>query len=229
MSKTLYFEGAGCVPCNDVENCRIRTAFINDNNEKIYLEMFSGTENIYREYGKRGQKLKHPKWEKTGREIIVCDFCHYITLDKDDCNESTLDCERKQTYMEYTKENILKFVNEKCNCSFDEVKILPRFSGYYVHTKTENGCNKYWLMDDYVDIPERTAERNRVYKEDAKKYFDEIYKKHLADKPHKAYLFPKYESYSLVSMDDKTMTIRSYTYAELIDDNERTHTFEINY
>ena len=29
MKKTLYFEGAGCVPRNDVENCRIRTAFTN--------------------------------------------------------------------------------------------------------------------------------------------------------------------------------------------------------
>lgn len=27
--KTLYFEGAGCIPANDVENCRIRTAFTN--------------------------------------------------------------------------------------------------------------------------------------------------------------------------------------------------------
>lgn len=30
MKKTLYFEGAGCVPCNDVENCRIRRGFWHD-------------------------------------------------------------------------------------------------------------------------------------------------------------------------------------------------------
>ena len=37
MSKVLYFEGAGCVPCNDVENCRIRTAFTNNEGEKVYI------------------------------------------------------------------------------------------------------------------------------------------------------------------------------------------------
>ena len=39
MTKTLYFEGAGCVPRGEVENCRIRAAFTNDNGEKNYLEM----------------------------------------------------------------------------------------------------------------------------------------------------------------------------------------------
>ncbi|MFG6378277.1 MAG: hypothetical protein K1W19_08190 [Lachnospiraceae bacterium] len=34
MKKTLYFEGAGCVSCNDVENFRIRTAFTNKGGKK---------------------------------------------------------------------------------------------------------------------------------------------------------------------------------------------------
>lgn len=44
MSKILYFEGAGMegTQKNDVENCRIRTAFTNDLGEKIYLEVTSG-------------------------------------------------------------------------------------------------------------------------------------------------------------------------------------------
>jgi len=37
--KTLYFECAGCVPCGEVENCRIRTAFHNDEGKAIYLEV----------------------------------------------------------------------------------------------------------------------------------------------------------------------------------------------
>ena len=43
MEKTLYFEGAGCsgTKRNDVENCRIRTAFHNDKGESIYLELTS--------------------------------------------------------------------------------------------------------------------------------------------------------------------------------------------
>jgi len=38
MSNKLIFEGAGCVPCNDVANCRIRTR-IKIGKELIYLEM----------------------------------------------------------------------------------------------------------------------------------------------------------------------------------------------
>lgn len=37
--KVLYFEGAGCVPCNDVENCRIRTAFTNKEGKKFILNL----------------------------------------------------------------------------------------------------------------------------------------------------------------------------------------------
>lgn len=37
--KTLYFEGAGCVDYNNVGNCRIRTAFTNDKNEKFTLNL----------------------------------------------------------------------------------------------------------------------------------------------------------------------------------------------
>lgn len=41
MKKTLYFEGAGCVPCGEVENCRIRTAFRDADGRAIYLEITS--------------------------------------------------------------------------------------------------------------------------------------------------------------------------------------------
>lgn len=34
MSKTLYFEGAGCISAGEVANCRIRTAFTNDDGKK---------------------------------------------------------------------------------------------------------------------------------------------------------------------------------------------------
>lgn len=49
MKKTLYFEGAGCVPCNDVENCRIRTAFTNKEGKKIYIEFLSGYKHTKKE------------------------------------------------------------------------------------------------------------------------------------------------------------------------------------
>ena len=78
--KVLYFEGAGCVPCNDVENCRIRTAFTNKEGKKVYIEFISGYKHTVVEYGKNGRKLKHPKTISEDG-YLVCDYCHYITDD----------------------------------------------------------------------------------------------------------------------------------------------------
>lgn len=212
MSKVLFFEGAGMegTQRNDVENCRIRTAFTNDLGQKIYLELGSGA-------GKNEGKL-------------YVDFCHYITPDKDDCNESVIKIvERNGLDFSYTKKDILDLVNQYLNCSFDEIKILNMFSGYYVHDKTENGCNKYYLMDDYKDIPERTAERERIYNEVAKEYFESIYQKHVKANPGAARLVSKYCTWGIVCMDDKTMTLRSHTYEQLIDDEERVKVFDVIY
>ena len=227
----LYFEGAGAegTQINDVENCRIRTAFTNNEGKKIYIEFISCEKNVYRTISKRGNKpLKHPVLENVYTSL-TCDHCHYITPDKDDCNESVLPCERKNCDLEYTKENILKFVNENCNCSFTEIKVLPFLSGYHVHDKTENGYGKYYMMEDFVDIPERTEARQHIYYHTAKEYFNKIYDKHIALNPSVAYLKPRYGSYAVKEYDDNTITIRSYTYKELIDDNERIKTFEVIY
>ena len=229
MSKrTLYFEGAGCTQVNDVENCRIRTAFRNDDGQLIYLEMWSGYNHFWKTHGKNGRPLKNKKLVSVDG-FIICDYCHYITPDKDDCNQSVLPCERKTTHMEYTKQNILDFVNKNCNCSFENVVILPEFSGYHVHDKSAAAYNKYSLMDDFVDIPERTAERQRIYYEVAKEHFNKIYDAHIDRNPRAARLKSKYGSWLIVEMTDKTMTLRNHTYKELIDDSERIVTFDVNY
>ena len=72
MSKTLYLEGAGCAPCGEVANCRIRTAFTNDNGKKVYIEFISYTVT----------KADHKKYKRyLGHDIGVnlgfCDYCHY--------------------------------------------------------------------------------------------------------------------------------------------------------
>ena len=41
--KILYFEGAGCISAGEVANCRIRTAFTNNDGKKIYIEFTSYT------------------------------------------------------------------------------------------------------------------------------------------------------------------------------------------
>jgi len=129
MSKTLYFEGAGCVPCNDVENCRIRTAFTNRDSKNIYLEMRAA--------------IAPNKKSRGEYRYIFCSDCHYITDNPeiDDCNESCLKCERYGTYEKYTKENILAFVNKNCNADFDEIVVLDNLAGYRVFS---NGKKKGW-------------------------------------------------------------------------------------
>ena len=127
MKKVLYFEGAGSnnvEGINDVENCRIRTAFTNNEGKKIYLEILSGC----------GANI--------GKGFI--DSCHYITSDpkEDDCNNHRLSCERK-IHIKYTREDILNFVNKYCNCDFDEVKTLNSLSGYEVFNNIKDKDNKF--------------------------------------------------------------------------------------
>ena len=161
--KTLYFEGAGCVPANDVENCRIRTAFTNKAGEKIYLEMSS------------------KKIITTEDGYICCDFCHYITSDPkiDDVNYSRLSCERNaELKMKYTKANILAFVNEHCNADFDEIVVLDNLAGYRVFADyTKNTVNTP-LMYNYGDTFEYDAEltkKRRAKVEQMKKEFEQLF------------------------------------------------------
>lgn len=130
MKKVLYFEGAGCENTyrGELSNCRIRTAFTNNEGEKIYLEIL-GYEKTIDDVKKYH---RYPEY-KVGDGIGFIDFCHYITDDKkiDDCNKSRLPFERKIN-ISYSYKGILDFVNEKCNCSFDSIEILERLAGYRV-------------------------------------------------------------------------------------------------
>ncbi len=175
MNKTLYFEGAGCVPCNDVENCRIRTAFTNKEGKKIYIEFLSGYKHTKVEYGKNGRKLKHSKIVSESG-YLYCDSCHYITDDSqiDDCNKSRLSCERNQEIekVKYTKENILAFVNQYCNADFDEIVVLDDLAGYRVHR--DNGKYNTPERYNFGDVFNYDAEltRKRIEKvEEMKKKF----------------------------------------------------------
>ena len=179
--KTLYFEGAGCVPANDVENCRIRTAFTNKEGEKIYLEMFSGCKHTKVECDKNGRKLKNTKWI-TEDGYIWCDSCHYITSDKevDDENYSRLSCERNpELKVKYTKENILAFVNEYCNADFDEIVVLDNLAGYRVFADYTKDTVNTPLMYNYGDTFEYNAEltkKRRTKVEEMKKVFCKLFK-----------------------------------------------------
>ena len=146
MEKVLWFEGAGCENTwrNDVPNCRIRTAFMNDESRWVYLEIIAGTiskEQAKSWAGKAG-------W-KAGDQYCHVDSCHYITDDPkvDDCNVSRLEadvhsgwhkwywggCEDGnifETLKPYTMEGILRVVNEDCHASFDRIMVGDILAGF---------------------------------------------------------------------------------------------------
>ncbi len=139
-NKVLFFEGAGCVPRGDVENCRIRTAFVNDSGEKIYLEL-SGFE-----------PHKHtPNNLKCYANIAFVDYCYILEYGEEKCR---FDIVRKN--FEYSKKSILDFVNECLNCSFESLIVLDMFDGYRVH-KDGGGYN---FIEDFEYNPEQ-AEKAR--------------------------------------------------------------------
>lgn len=170
MKKTLYFEGAGCVPCNDVENCRIRTAFTNKEGKKIYIEFLSGYRHTRQ---KNGKILSEPGF-------LSCDFCFYITEDPtiDDCNQSRLDCERNQRIekVKYTKENILCFVNEHCNADFDEIVVLDDLAGFRVLSgKGEYNTSGSYNYGDEFSYDAELTRRRREKVEEMKKEFCSLF------------------------------------------------------
>ena len=226
--KTLYFEGAGCegTQLNDVENCRIRTAFTNNIGEKIYLELGGNEINKY------NKKYDIYKDFEIGTAIMHIDHCMFITEDPevDNCNKSRISLKEDNNPILYTKENILDIVNKKLNCNFDEVVILPWLSGYNVHSGIHTNTSKdYNYIEDFNYMPERTAERRKTYYEVATEYFDKIYQRNAREKGTERLYRPMQRSHGILEMDDNTITIRSHTYKELIDDSERVKVFEIAY
>ena len=172
MSKTLFFEGAGCVPRGEVANCRIRTAFTNNDGKKIYIEFtsYEVTKEDHRRY------KRYFEYEE-GTAIGFCDYCHYITDDPniDDCNESCLPCERNKPFI-YTYEGILKFVNENCNASYDKIVVLDNLAGYRVHNNNGkyNTSECYNFSDKFVYDEELTKRRIEKVAE-LEKHFTEIF------------------------------------------------------
>lgn len=167
--KVLYFEGAGCegTQYNDVENCRIRTAFTNNDGDKIYLELLCGHNSDKKSI------ISH---------YLVCDYCHYITDDpeRDDCNCSRLACERNQGrgVIEWTKANIIKFVNENCNCDFTEIVIPNNLAGYRVFSDNKKVNKGYNMMEDFnydAELTEKRIAKVEEMTEHFKKLFNQKY------------------------------------------------------
>ena len=163
---TLYFEGAGWFGADssknsDLGNCRIRTAFTNNDGKQIYLEL--GIQNRYND-----------KMKVVSDQALRIDFVHYITDGNNDCNENRINYDwEKVRELDYTKANVLAWINENLNCSFEAVQVLPDLAGYRVH-KDRKGHN---FGDIFEYDPVLTAKRTDIYdhyyqleKEEGKKF-----------------------------------------------------------
>lgn len=154
--KVLYFEGAGCsgTERNDVINCRIRTAFTNNNGEEIYLELSSAP--IYNK-------------KEVERHWLHVDHLFYIIngIGDENINGIRSDWQDLRENYNYTIGDITKWINKHLNCNFDSIEVLPDLAGYRVH-----GDNRsYNLVDKFEYNKELTVKREEI-----KKYFYELEK-----------------------------------------------------
>lgn len=112
--KTLIFEGAGWkkAESNGVGNCRIRTRLKTNEGRIIYLEC-----------GGR----KKTKYDSSNFPFNFTGHIDHVFYDdvKEDAikNFSPELCHLSKECFEYTKREILKFVNNKLGCSFADLKV----------------------------------------------------------------------------------------------------------
>lgn len=144
MKKTLWFEGAGCAPRGDLSNCRIRTAFRNDEGKMFYLELTGFEANNYDL--KRGYNI-----------VGHVDYCYEITED----GSKFLVGEVESMKYEYCQRDILDLVNGCLGCSFDAIRISDSFYNYRVHA----GGGKYNLMDDHSFDDDHAAKARTAFEE----------------------------------------------------------------
>lgn len=146
MKKTLLFEGAGmdiCEKGSDVENYRIRTAFINNDGDKIYLEL--------------GGNIQNCKSAKRFGWYTHIDHAFNISESADE-NISRINL-NNTFFKGYSKEDLTKYINENFNCNFDTIEVLDYMEGYRVH----GGRGEYNLMDNHKINRNRTIARNEAY------------------------------------------------------------------
>jgi hypothetical protein len=135
--KTLIFEGAGwkgadTSKATDVTNCRIRTRLRNNGGRVIYLEM--GCCHF------ENPKFT-PEYAKGLNYATHIDHLFYCDSKWDNNRNYSRDLQPlANTYFEYNKENILKFVNEKLNCSFDDM-IVYNNNEVRVHDTIDPLCS----------------------------------------------------------------------------------------
>lgn len=207
MTNVLYFEGAGMdfygqeqTNFSDVGNFRIRTAFRNLDGIEYYIELGRGTR-----YNEKGKLIS--EWTLRIDHLFKIEDRHKEEL-------AAGAYEIKKDWQEikklnYTKEDITKWINENLNCNFDTMEVLHNFYGYRVHA--DNGG--YNLMENIDLNHERAAKRKETY--------------HNIDMEYRKLLNEKYSKIGLVDMDDKTITIRCHASDKALGNITRVKTIAI--
>lgn len=163
-NKILYFEGAGWDGANadyNGLNCRIRTAFHDDNDKMIYLELHG-----FHPLKEHIKEAKNKKIELPLTHLYI-DSAHYITddLSIDDENENRIKINvdyKEMLKIPYTLDNIKDFINKHFNSSFDEVVILNHLAGYRVfadYKKSKLKSERYNFGDCFGYDAELTKKR----------------------------------------------------------------------
>jgi len=118
VSKTIKFEGAGWSDADtskatDMLNCRVRTTFINDQGKKIYLEL-----GCYDNRKNTSQTIWHKGFSMPWHINFL-----FFTEDKNkSCSPEF--SETFRVVREFDKKNVLRFLNDVCNASFDNIETV---------------------------------------------------------------------------------------------------------
>lgn len=142
----LYFEGAGWdykSNTSDIENYRIRTAFLNNDNKAVYLEISGNEFDV-------NKKKNIKEWR-----------CHvnYAFYIPENIEDETDYLKIKIDFNGYNKKEITKWINKNFNCNYDTIDILDSFYGYRVHA--DNGG--YNLINNFIVDHKKAALRKAAY------------------------------------------------------------------
>ena len=159
--KVLYFEGAGSFDTNyilkghnirfgDVGNCRIRTAF-HVGKQAYYIEIISNERNKYN----KNSGLYN--WPVTGfvdmfapidEETGEIDYKN--SFNKPPFVPVKAGVKRTPRSFEYSKERILKIVNDMTGADFDAIEVADKYSGSRVFADRVNRISQYHFGDEFV-------------------------------------------------------------------------------
>jgi hypothetical protein len=158
--KTLVFEGAGWAEADtskstDVGNCRIRTRLRNNKGRVIYLEMSSGKVD-------NKNKLIQDDIKHLNYATYIKDLFYTDAKWDNNRNHSKALSPLTNVHFEYNKENLLKFVNDNLNCSFDNVVVYNN-NEVLVHNSEEPLCDSSnGQYEPYKDIEINISELANV-------------------------------------------------------------------